>query len=120
MLALVATQLSTGGTLPATWACLFVTVTGIGMAFPAFITTIQVIGRDAGGGASALSGFGQSAMGAIAAPLVGLFGITSATPMAIIMLVSTACAVLVLVCLARPWQGQSEQPPPARLEQRSN
>jgi DHA1 family bicyclomycin/chloramphenicol resistance-like MFS transporter len=68
----------------------------------------QTLGRHAPGTASALLGGTQFLLGALASPLVGLFGTSSATPMAVIMLGALACAALSLTLLARPWHGHGE------------
>ncbi|WP_405718219.1 multidrug effflux MFS transporter [Streptomyces sp. NBC_01537] len=97
-----------GGSLAGTWACLFVTLAGVGMVFPASMSLGQTLGRRAPGAASALLGGTQFLLGALASPLVGLFGTTSVTPMTVIMLGALACAVLALTLLARPWEGRGE------------
>ncbi|MEV5898863.1 hypothetical protein [Streptomyces sp. NPDC052127] len=68
----------------------------------------QAAGRTAPGAASALLGGLQFLFGALASPLVGLFGLDSSLPMAVIMLVTAAGAGLALVGPARPWQGHGE------------
>jgi DHA1 family bicyclomycin/chloramphenicol resistance-like MFS transporter len=103
--ALIATV---GGSLAGTWCCLFVTLAGIGMVFPASMSLGQTLGRHAPGTGSALLGGTQFLLGALASPLVGLFGTSSATPMAVIMLGALACAALSLTLLARPWHGHGE------------
>ncbi|GAA1015193.1 Bcr/CflA family drug resistance efflux transporter [Acrocarpospora pleiomorpha] len=107
-LAHVAINLATGGNVAVTWTCLILTIAGMGTAFPAIMTIGQGVAGHSAGSASALLGGGQFLLGAIAAPIVGVFGETSATPMAIIMLVALTCAVLALAALARPWQGHGE------------
>jgi DHA1 family bicyclomycin/chloramphenicol resistance-like MFS transporter len=97
-----------GGSLAGTWACLFVTLAGVGMVFPASMSLGQTLGRRAPGAASALLGGTQFLLGALASPLVGLFGTSSVTPMTLIMLGALVCAVLALTLLARPWQGHGE------------
>ncbi|MGW7521047.1 multidrug effflux MFS transporter [Streptomyces sp. NPDC054796] len=97
-----------GESLAATWACLFVTMGGIGVIFPATMSLGQTLGRTAPGAASALLGGFQFLFGALASPLVGLFGEDSSAPMAVIMLAGLAGAALCLVLLARPWRGAGE------------
>ncbi|MFE2431134.1 multidrug effflux MFS transporter [Streptomyces sp. NPDC059373] len=97
-----------GAGLTGTWCCLFVALAGIGMVFPASMSLGQTLGRHAPGTASALLGGTQFLLGALASPLVGLFGTSSATPMAAVMLGALACAALSLILLARPWQGHGE------------
>ncbi|WP_405665921.1 multidrug effflux MFS transporter [Streptomyces sp. NBC_01166] len=97
-----------GETLAGTWICLFMTMSGIGMVFPATMSLGQTLGRGAPGAASALMGGFQFTFGAIASPLVGLFGADSSLPMAFVMLIALAGAGLSLAVLARPWRGDGE------------
>ncbi|ORT57064.1 multidrug effflux MFS transporter [Streptomyces sp. CB03238] len=97
-----------GESFTGTWITLFVVMCGIGMIFPATMSLGQNIGRTAPGAASALLGGLQFLCGAIASPLVGAFGESSSLPMATIMLVSLALAVLTLLCLVRPRRGHGE------------
>ncbi|MFB4421370.1 hypothetical protein C5F59_009770 [Streptomyces sp. QL37] len=60
------------------------------------------------GAASALMGGFQFTFGAIASPLVGLFGEDSSLPMALIMLIALAGAGLSPAGPARPWRGDGE------------
>jgi Bcr/CflA subfamily drug resistance transporter len=104
----VVLRLTLGETFAGTWITLFVTVGGIGLVFPATMSIGQAIARHAPGAASALLGGPQFLLGALAAPLVGLFGTGSSLPMAAIMLVAAACALLALLTLVRPWEGHGE------------
>ena len=97
-----------GETLAGTWATLFVTVGGIGLIVPAAMSIGQALAPSTPGAASALLGGLEFLFGALASPLVGLFGEDSSLPMALIMLIAVASAGLALVGLARPWQGQGE------------
>ncbi|WP_234439134.1 hypothetical protein [Streptomyces sp. NRRL B-3229] len=97
-----------GESLAGTWITLFVTVSGIGLVFPGVMSIGQALGRVAPGAASALLGGLQFLCGALASPLVGLFGEGSSLPMALIMLIAVAAAGLALIGLARPWQGHGE------------
>ncbi|WP_234382968.1 multidrug effflux MFS transporter [Streptomyces dysideae] len=92
------------GGLAGTWACLFVTLFGIGSIFPASMTLGQSLGREASGTTSALLGGVEFLLGALASPLVGVFGTDSPLPMAVIMLSAMLCAALALVFLTRPWR----------------
>ncbi|MDQ0583987.1 multidrug effflux MFS transporter [Streptomyces rishiriensis] len=100
--------LSVGESLVGTWVTLFVTTAGVGLVFPSGMSIGQSVGRMAPGAASALLGGLQFLFGALASPLVGLFGEDSSLPMALIMLIAATGAVLALVGLARPWQGHGE------------
>jgi hypothetical protein len=85
-----------------------VTLGGVGLVFPATMSIGQTLARSAPGAASALLGGLQFFFGALAAPLVGLFGEDSSLPMALIMLIAVAAAAVALVGLARPWRGEGE------------
>ncbi|WP_030937236.1 multidrug effflux MFS transporter [Streptomyces sp. NRRL S-646] len=97
-----------GETLLGTWVTLFVTLGGIGMIFPASMSIGQTLGHRTPGAASALLGGLQFLFGALASPLVGLFGENSSLPMAMIMLTAVASAAVALLALARPWRGEGE------------
>ncbi|MFI7633958.1 hypothetical protein [Nonomuraea sp. NPDC049400] len=97
--ALVASLVTTGGSVAATWACLFVTVAGLGTALPATTTIVQSLGHDAPGAASGLLGGSQFILGAAASPLSGLLG-DGTISMAVIMLAAFGLAALSLI-LAR-------------------
>ena len=97
-----------GETLTGTWITLFITIGGIGLILPASMTIGQALTRGAPVAASALLGGLQFLLGALASPLVGLFGTTSSLPMATIMLITMACALIALFALARPWEGNGE------------
>ena len=101
-------RLTLGETLAGTWITLFITVGGIGLILPASMTIGQALTRQAPGAASALLGGLQFLLGALASPLVGLFGTTSSLPMATIMLIAMACALIALFGLARPWESNGE------------
>ncbi|WP_286248558.1 multidrug effflux MFS transporter [Streptomyces graminofaciens] len=107
-LAQVLLVLTVGETLAGTWAALFVTVGGIGMVFPAAMSIGQALGRATPGAASALLGGTQFLFGALASPLVGVFGEDSSLPLALIMLSAAGAAALALVGLARPWRAEGE------------
>jgi hypothetical protein len=104
----VVLRVTLGETLAGTWITLFITVGGIGLIIPASMTIGQALTRQAPGAASALLGGLQFLLGALASPLVGLFGTSSSLPMATIMLIATACALIALFALARPWESNGE------------
>ncbi|MBE1464054.1 hypothetical protein [Kibdelosporangium phytohabitans] len=83
---LIALLLTTGGSLAIVGACLFLVSTAFGMFFPAVTTAVQESGRDAPGVTSALLGGGQFLVGGAISPLAGLFGTTSAVPLAALLL----------------------------------
>ncbi|MFF7468779.1 Bcr/CflA family efflux MFS transporter [Streptomyces sp. NPDC008092] len=110
-LAQVLLVVTVGETLAGTWSSLFVTAGGIGLVFPSAMSIGQTVGRTAPGAASALLGGFQFLFGALAAPLVGVFGEDSSRPMALVMLGALVAAGLALVALARPWEGRGEPVP---------
>jgi Bcr/CflA subfamily drug resistance transporter len=97
-----------GETLAGTWICLFVSMTGLGLIFPAATTLGQSLGRRAPGAASALLGGLQFLFGAVASPIVGLFTESSSMPMATIMSVAFIAGAISLLALSRPWRGHGE------------
>ncbi|GAA2491043.1 hypothetical protein GCM10010276_33020 [Streptomyces longisporus] len=70
--------------------------------------SVALLGRRTPGAVSALLGGLQFLFGALASPLVGLFGENGSLPMALIMLVAMATAGVALPALARPWRGEEE------------
>ncbi|OII64829.1 Bcr/CflA family drug resistance efflux transporter [Streptomyces sp. CC53] len=85
-------------------AGLFVLMSAMGLTLPT--TNAQALMRTphAAGSASALLGTASFLVGAVASPLVGIAGETTAVPMAVVQLV---CAVAALGCflgLCRPWR----------------
>jgi hypothetical protein len=119
-LAQVLLTMTLGDGFAATWICLFVVLWGIGMVLPATMTLGQNLGRATPGAASALLGGLQFLFGAIASPVVGLFGETSSLPMALIMLVAAALAALALIVLVRERSatGRSALPDTRNVNQR--
>ncbi|MFF8604027.1 multidrug effflux MFS transporter [Streptomyces sp. NPDC015232] len=98
--------------LPAVAAGLFVLMSAMGLAMPN--TNAQALMRTphAAGSASALLGTSSFLVGAVASPLVGIAGETTAVPMAV---VQVGCAVAALGCfllLCRPWR-RAGRPAPA-------
>ncbi|MFT4191822.1 MAG: Bcr/CflA family efflux MFS transporter [Comamonas sp.] len=101
-----AVQWLLAGVLGATLVALFFAMLALGLLYPASMAAGQAAAPHAPGGASALLGAGQCLFGAIAAPLVGLFGTSSARPMAALMIAGFALAGLALLLLVRPWHAQ--------------
>ncbi|MBX6389773.1 MAG: multidrug effflux MFS transporter [Frankia sp.] len=97
-----------GATMAGTWVSLAIALAGIGMSFPTSMTISMTLGRETAGTAAALQGAATFTFGAVCAPLVGVFGGESATPMAVIMLAALGCSAVALVGLARPWHGRGE------------
>ncbi|MFF5158228.1 Bcr/CflA family efflux MFS transporter [Streptomyces sp. NPDC000348] len=103
-LAQAAIVLTTGGSLITTWGCLFLTMFGTGLTITTTYTLGQTAAARAAGGASAMLGGGQFLLGGLVSPLVGAFGESSPTPMAVIMCIGFVCSAAMLVLLVRPWQ----------------
>jgi DHA1 family bicyclomycin/chloramphenicol resistance-like MFS transporter len=95
---------------------LFIMVSSIGMIFPTASALALAEHPERAGSASSLLGLAQFTAGAVAAPLVGIAGETSAVPLGVVALTSTvaACAVFAGLVLptVRPRPGR-EFPDPA-------
>ncbi|AQA11514.1 MULTISPECIES: multidrug effflux MFS transporter [Streptomyces] len=88
---------------------LFVLMSAMGLAMPN--TNALALNRTphAAGSASALLGTSTFLLGAVASPLVGIAGETTAVPMAVVQL---SCALAAMACfmgLCRPWQRRTKQ-----------
>ncbi|MGN9784329.1 multidrug effflux MFS transporter [Nonomuraea sp. ZG12] len=93
---------ATGLGLPAIIAGLFVIMCGQGLVLPGTgALSLAEQPPQIAGSASALLGVMQFALGAGAAPLVGVVGSDSALPMAAFMLVLIACSILSFMVLGR-------------------
>lgn len=98
LLAVVVAGLGLAGILPA----LFVVVASLGLILPN-ATTLALTGHPrTAGSTSALLGVMQFAIGAAAAPLVGIGGATSDLPMAVVIATLSCSALAVFMLLARP------------------
>ncbi|MET9951556.1 multidrug effflux MFS transporter [Streptomyces sp. NPDC006339] len=109
LLAAVALLLMTSGVfgepgLPAVAAGLFVLMSAMGLAMPN--TNAQALMRTphAAGSASALLGTSSFLIGAIASPLVGIAGESTAVPMAVVQLVCATAALACFLLMCRPWR----------------
>jgi DHA1 family bicyclomycin/chloramphenicol resistance-like MFS transporter len=100
--ALLLTAALTGLGLPGIVAGLFVIMLGQGLVLPG-TGALALAGQPAqvAGSASALLGVLQFALGAAAAPLVGLAGEGTAIPMACVMLSLMLCSTLVFALMGR-------------------
>ena len=97
---LLATTVASLG-LPTVLPGLFAVVSSVGLVMPN-ATALAMSGRpEMAGGASAVIGVLQFALGAAAAPLVGTAGTTSAVPMAALMCALTVAALLAFSLLTR-------------------
>ncbi|MBU3868725.1 multidrug effflux MFS transporter [Streptomyces sp. 4503] len=88
---------------------LFVLMSAMGLAMPN--TNAQALNRTphAAGSASALLGTSTFLLGAVASPLVGIAGETTAVPMAVVQLVCALAAIACFVGLCRPWQRRTNR-----------
>ncbi|MFI8365179.1 multidrug effflux MFS transporter [Streptomyces sp. NPDC085612] len=97
--------------LPVLLIGLFVLVSSVGLVMPN--AAAQALADHGGhaGSAAALLGFSQFVFGAALAPLAGAGGATDALPMAIIVAVLPALALLALGALTRPKPGEHTRGP---------
>ncbi|WP_280425551.1 Bcr/CflA family efflux MFS transporter [Nocardia carnea] len=98
---LVSVSVTVGSPMMLTWGCLLVSLAAFGVFFPAVVTIAQQRGRSAPGATSALLGGGQFLFGAVASPVVGLFGAAGPAPVAAVMAVALTSALLAAVATAR-------------------
>ncbi len=94
-----------GGGLAWALSALFVAVASVGFVMPNATALALADHPDVAGSASALLGVNQFFVGAVAAPLVGIAGVDTAVPMALVMAVLCVGAVLAPVTLTRPLPG---------------
>jgi MFS transporter, DHA1 family, multidrug resistance protein len=92
------------GVLPS----LFVLIASLGLIAPN-ATTLALSNTRAAGSAAALLGLLQFSIGAVAAPLVGIGGTTTAIPMAAFIAVFGLAALITFVALCRPGQSTIQQ-----------
>ncbi|WP_329116508.1 multidrug effflux MFS transporter [Streptomyces sp. NBC_01465] len=87
-------------------AGLFVLMSAMGLAMPN--TNAQALMRTphAAGSASALLGTSTFLLGAVASPLVGIAGESTAVPMAVVQLACGVGAAVCFLALCRPWQSR--------------
>ncbi|MEU2564895.1 multidrug effflux MFS transporter [Streptomyces longispororuber] len=90
------------GTLATTWLCLFGLTSGFGLVLPAATTVVVDAGRAAPGAASGLLGGTQFALGAVAAPLPGAWGPTTAASMTAVVAGFVLLSTAALCTLCRP------------------
>ncbi|MGY5031491.1 multidrug effflux MFS transporter [Streptomyces sp. 900116325] len=83
---------------------LFVLMSAMGLAMPNTNALALMRTKHAAGSASALLGTSSFLIGAIASPLVGIAGDTTAVPMAVVQLVCAVGAMACFLGLCRPWQ----------------
>ncbi|MBS4104409.1 multidrug effflux MFS transporter, partial [Tsukamurella paurometabola] len=84
-----------------TWLLLFGVLVSVGITFPGALTISQQRGADAPGSTSALVGAVQFSFGAASAPVVGVLGATSVTPIAAVIATTSALGVVTAVIVMR-------------------
>jgi DHA1 family bicyclomycin/chloramphenicol resistance-like MFS transporter len=84
---------------------LFLAVASVGVVLPNTTALALSAHPDAAGSASAFLGVGQFLVGALAAPLVGIGGVGTALPMAVLILTLSVAANAALWTLARSADG---------------
>ncbi|MGW4073892.1 multidrug effflux MFS transporter [Streptomyces asiaticus] len=89
-------------------ACLFVLMSSMGLAMPNTNASALMRTPHAAGSASALLGTSTFLLGAVASPLVGIAGETTAVPMAVVQLVCALAAMACFMGLCRPWQRRTK------------
>lgn len=90
-----------GSPLPVLLVALFVVISSIGVVMPNATMLALADNQEVSGSASALLGVSQFVVGALAAPLVGLGGVGSAVPMALVMAGVAIAASMVHLALGR-------------------
>ncbi|RIV39230.1 Bcr/CflA family efflux MFS transporter [Micromonospora radicis] len=100
-LVLLAVAVTGFGGLPAVLASLWVVLAATGLAMPNAPAVALSRHGEAAGTASALLGAVQFGIGAVAAPMVGVFG-TGAVAMALVIAGGLVAALLVLLLVVRP------------------
>jgi DHA1 family bicyclomycin/chloramphenicol resistance-like MFS transporter len=95
----------TGAGLAGVLPSLFVTVSSIGVIVPNAAALALEGHRSTAGSASGLLGLMQFALGALAAPLVGLAGEETAVPMAVVIVALGTAGLLTFVVLVTPKYG---------------
>ena len=98
---LVLVGLTGAGGLPAVLVPLAVVVASVGLALPNTPALALTRHGEAAGTAAAMLGAVQFGVGAVVAPLVGLFGSTSPVPMAAVMVTVTALASVLMYGVVR-------------------
>ncbi|MEU7134021.1 multidrug effflux MFS transporter [Streptomyces sp. NPDC046261] len=103
LLVMASGVLGEAGLVPVS-AGLFVLMSAMGLAMPNTNAQALMRSADAAGSASALLGTSTFLLGAVASPLVGIAGESTAVPMALVQLCCALAAVGCFVGLCRPWQ----------------
>ncbi|MFK4595449.1 Bcr/CflA family multidrug efflux MFS transporter [Streptomyces pristinaespiralis] len=88
-------------------AGLFVLMSAMGLAMPNTNALALLRTPHAAGSASALIGTASFLVGAVASPLVGIAGESTAVPMAVVQVVCGVGAMLCFLLLCRPWRARA-------------
>lgn len=107
--ALLVSAVLFGMPLPMILVALFVMISSLGFVLPNTTMLALADNREVSGSASALLGVCQFIVGAFAAPLVGLGGVESALPMALVMFAVVVASMTVYLTLGRRTTRSSEQ-----------
>lgn len=99
--AVLVTAAAVGWPLPVLLATMFVMIASLGFVLPNTTMLALADHREVSGTASALLGVSQFIVGALAAPLVGLGGVGSPLPMAMVMFGVVLAATVVYLTLGR-------------------
>lgn len=116
----VACSVLLGLDLPFLLGSLFVMVSALGLVFPTATAVAMADYPDQAGAASSLLGVSQYLFGAVAAPLVGVAGETSAVPLGVVTVTASTCAsavfwTVVYPAVRRRRLAESSSPPPPPL-----
>ncbi len=103
--------LQVAGTTPVL-ACLWLFVTGCGGCFPCAEALALGGQRAQAGTATSVHGFTTFTVAGLASPVAGVLGVTSATPLALVLLVTSLVALLGAALLVRSSRAQSDQTDP--------
>lgn len=114
---LLVTAASIGLALPLVLSALFVMIASLGFVMPNTTLLALADNQEISGSASALLGVCQFVVGALAAPLVGLGGVASPVPMALVMFGAAFSATVVFLTLGRR---RGQVPPKVSISHTSN
>jgi DHA1 family bicyclomycin/chloramphenicol resistance-like MFS transporter len=98
----LAVSVIAGAGLPVLLVSLFVMVSAVGLVFPTATALAMTDYPERAGAASSLLGLCQFSAGAVAAPLVGIAGQSSAVPLGVVALSASALGALVFVLVVVP------------------
>ncbi len=112
------TVMAAGGILPLQWAgfglggmtlCLWAFVTGCGGCFSAAAGAALAQQREQSGTAASVYGFATFAAAGLVSPLAGLVGIANATPVAVVLLVTSSTAMVGVALIVRAERSRADR-----------